>query len=452
MRVLKALSTRVGYLLAALAAILAQHTATALAYLMCGLPVPQGAEFWIVPIRAFAKLPLVDAALPPGLGFALAAAGGAAWLSLRQARTLGRGYELALLSVIPGIQFVTIPALAVLPVSKAEPRATTAARVVVTDVLAGLLAGMGLAVFAVALAALVFGAYGWGLFVLAPFLMGLTTGYVANRRAALSLDDTRNLVFVAAGLGGLLLVFFAFEGAICLLMAAPLALTLAWLGGRAGRAMALDRRAKANPAVFSLAVLPFVMGLEAAVPNEAMIVSRESVDVDAAPAEVWRAVTHMDQMDAHPALPFRLGLAYPLGGELRGEGVGAERIGRFSTGTACEEVTAWRPERQLAFRLLSQPPSMHELSPWKTVHAPHVVGYFRTDWTSFEIEPLADGRSRLVLRAQSRLRLDPAPYWEPMARWAIASNSRRVLGYLRRTAEGPPPPLMRATKGDNVRP
>lgn len=439
------MTSRAIYLSSALAALLSQHAATALAYLALGQALPLGAEFWILPIRAFAKLHLADAVLPPGLGFALAASGVAAWLSLRQARRLGRGYEIALLSVVPGLQFLAIPALAALPSAKSgalspEPRAGF-----VGGIVGGLLVGMGLAVFAVTLAAMVFGLYGWGLFVFAPFLMGLSTGYIANRRTALTPQDTTTLVLVAASLGGLLLMLFAFEGAICLVMASPIALLAAWFGGGRGREIALDRRAKVNPAAFSLAVLPLVMAMEAAVPSESLIESREDVVVDASPAEVWRAVTHMDRMDAQPALPFRLGLAYPMGGELRSEGLGAERIGRFSTGDAREEVTVWRPQRQLAFRLLTQPPSMHELSPWKTVHAPHVQGYFTTDWTSFDIAPLPDGRSRLTLRAHSRLRLDPAPYWEPMARWAVAANSRRVLGWLRRSAETPPvaaaPPL-----------
>jgi len=230
-------------------------------------------------------------------------------------------------------------------------------------------------------------------------------------------------------------VLFALEGLICLLMAAPLAILCAWLGGVIGREMAIARGDGANPAAMSVALLPLVFALEASTPTELTLASRESTDIDAAPAEVWRAVTANRETMPRPALPFRLGLAYPLSAELHGAGVGSERIGRFSTGVARERVTAWVPGRRLAFEVLNMPPVMRELSPWRTVHAPHTVGYFQTSWTTFELQALASGGTRLTVNSAHSLRLDPAPYWEPMARWAIHANSRRVLSHLKARSE-----------------
>lgn len=136
-----------------------------------------------------------------------------------------------------------------------------------------------------------------------------------------------------------------------------------------------------------------------------------------------------------PGLPFRLGLAYPIRARLLGQGVGAERIGVFSTGIARERITEWQPDQRLAFALLSQPPAMAELSPYANVHAPHVRGYFETRATRFTLLPLPGGRTRLVADAEHVLRLDPVLYWEPVARWAIARNLERVLADLRTRAE-----------------
>jgi hypothetical protein len=44
------------------------------------------------------------------------------------------------------------------------------------------LAGVGVIVLAVAVGALVFGSYGYGMFVVSPFVIGATTAYLANRR------------------------------------------------------------------------------------------------------------------------------------------------------------------------------------------------------------------------------------------------------------------------------
>ena len=72
------------------------------------------------------------------------------------------------------------------------------------------------------------------------------------------------------------------------------------------------------------------------------------------------------------------GLAYPIRGQLLGQGIGAIRLGEFSTGTARERITEWMPGRRLAFAVLTQPPAMEEMSPYRRVHSPHVQGYFET--------------------------------------------------------------------------
>jgi hypothetical protein len=70
---------------------------------------------------------------------------------------------------------------------------------------------------------------------------------------------------------------------------------------------------------------------------------------------------------------------------------------------------------------------MEEMSPYRRVHAPHVQGYFDTGETRFDLVPLPGGGTRLTARASHVLRIDPVLYWEPLARWAIRSNTRRVL-------------------------
>jgi len=428
---------RTAYAPAVVAALASQHAAVALAHAAMGLRLPIGAQFWLTPLRTLVRAEALPvAALALAFGLSILASGLAATLSLWRARDAGKGHVAALLAMIPILQIPAILVLCALPSreggreSKAGNGATHMA-----DILGGVVGGMGLCVFAVAVSALVFGEYGWGLFALAPSLMGWVTAYTANRRVLLSSGDTFNLVLATACLGGFMLVLFALEGIICLLMAAPLAILCAWLGGVTGREMAIARGDKANPAAMSVVLLPLVFALEASAPSELTLTSRESVDIDAAPTQVWRAITANRDTMPRPALPFRLGLAYPLSAELHGAGVGAERIGRFSTGVARERVTDWIPGRRLGFEVLAMPPVMRELSPWRTVHAPHAVGYFQTARTSFDLRATASGGTRLTVSAAHTLRLDPAPYWEPMARWAIHANSRRVLAHLKARSE-----------------
>jgi hypothetical protein len=170
-------------------------------------------------------------------------------------------------------------------------------------------------------------------------------------------------------------------------------------------------------------------------PPEALMLTNENIVINAPAPRVWRAITSDDPIREPPTLAGRLGLAYPEHGHLAGSGVGAIRTGYFSTGMALEKVTDWQEGRVLGFLVLHQPPSMTEMSPYRHVHAPHVSGYFETGETRFEIEPLSGGKSRLTILAAHRLRIDPIIYWEPIARWAANSNTRRVLRDLKAKAE-----------------
>lgn len=424
------------YVVAATALLLSQHIAVALAFKAAsGWKLHYDTEFWLLPLRRLAQMPALTAwAAGFAFAFSLAVAWGLAMLSFRRASRSGGGYTLAALSVVPAIQIAAIALLAVMPVRPADRKPEPEAGAIVSHILQGVLAGVAIIVLAVLVSAVTFGTYGWGLFVMTPFLVGVTTAYLANRRVALEPGRTIALVMAAAGLGTLALVMLALEGIVCILLAAPLGALVAAAGGALGRAAALACQRRGNP-LMSVALLPAVFALEAAMPPAVPIAMHETIDISAPPSAVWRALTSSDRIASPPGLVARAGLAYPVRGRLIGEGVGAERLGEFSTGTAHERVTQWVPERRLAFTVLSQPPAMEEMSPYRRVHAPHVSGYFETTRTSFELEPLSGGGTRLTARAAHMLRLDPVLYWEPVARWAIHENVMRVLWSIKEKAE-----------------
>ena len=415
------------YAVAAPALLFSQHAAVALAFRAMGQPLAADAGFWLMPLRRLSMLDGLSAtAAALAFVFYVAVAWWLALLSFRRANRSSLGYTLAALTVIPVVQLAAVAALAVLPVRGREERGETGEGVNVAHVVQGLLAGIAIIVLAVLVSALTFGSYGWGLFVMTPFLVGVTTGYIANRSAPLETGQTRSLVLAAAGLGGLALIALSLEGFVCILMAAPLGALVAALGGMIGREMALAGHRRGKP-FLSLALLPAVFALEAAMPPALAIETNETVDIAAPPAAVWRALVSDDPIAVAPGLVGRAGLAYPLRARIEGSGVGAERLGFFSTGIARERITGWEPGRRLAFRVVAQPPAMEEMSPYRRVHAPHVQGYFDTGETRFDLVPLPGGGTRLTARASHVLRIDPVLYWEPLARWAIRSNTRRVL-------------------------
>jgi len=434
-RLVVELASRLAYLALAAGLILSQHLAAWLAISQHRSASPPGGEFWLTPLRNVLELSRLSALGAAGAFiYGLAVAWGLALLSFRRAREANGGYSLAVLSVVPVIQLAAIPALALLPTRAFldsdpqtgpdfEPQHPPSRA---PDVVHGLLAGIAIVVLAVLVSAVTFGAYGWGLFVMTPFTVGLTTGYLVNRRVNLGGAETMGLVLAAAGLGSLALVILALEGAICILMAAPLAIPVTMVGGALGRGIAHAARNRRSP-LASVAVLPMIFMLEAAMPPEVPIATARQIEIAAPPEAVWAALTSAEDIGVPPGLTAVAGLAYPLGGSIEGDGTERMRSGRFSTGVAREKVTEWVPDRTLAFKVLSQPAAMEEMSPYRRVHAPHLVGYFETDETRFDLVPLANGRTRLTVRAQHRLRIDPVLYWEPIARLAIRDNVDRVL-------------------------
>lgn len=402
---------------------LAQHLLAAMLIIGRGLPLQADWEFWLLPLRQAALLP--GAVWIASLAFSatLLASWALALLAVRRGNWSGRGQMLAAFACVPGIQLVALLIAALLP--RFEDRDGERVRHA-ADVVVGLLAGIGLIVLAVLISAVVFGAYGWGLFVVTPFTVGLATGWFSNRRNELDQRRTLGLVMLSTAIGTLALVMFALEGIFCIVLAAPLGAAVAAIGGVLGRRLALGRRSR-EARMMSVAILPAIMLLDIALPPEIVIPSEQSIDIQAPPEAVWSAIVSDNPLAKPPRLIAAARLAYPVSSELLGDGIGAERLGHFSTGIAREEVTAWVPMRTLAFRVLSQPPAMSEMSPYREVHAPHVSGYFDTIDTRFDLAPLPGGATRLTISGSHVLRMDPALYWEPLARLAIRLNVARVL-------------------------
>ncbi|EIZ81293.1 hypothetical protein WSK_0238 [Novosphingobium sp. Rr 2-17] len=425
------------YALAAPVLLLSQNLMVALCYRWQGVALKTDGWFWLLPLRRLAEMPgltATQAATVFALGFVIAWV--LAALSFRRANWSGRDHRLSLFAIFPVLQIVIVTLLCIMPRRCGEQGGQRGDEVDLGEVLQGVLAGVAIIVVAVLISALTLGTYGWGLFVATPFVVGMTTGYIVNRRVPQTGRRTMAHVLAAGALGGLALLMFALEGFMCIVLVAPLGLGAAAIGGAFGRAIAMSRHDGSRP-LMSVAILPALFALEASMPPATPIDTVESIDIAASPDVVWQAITSEAPIGLSPGLPGLAGLAYPVRSSLNGEGVGATRLGVFSTGTAVERVTEWKPGRVLAFTVLSQPPAMEEMSPYRHLHTPHLTGYVVTGDTRYLLSPLRNGGTRLTLQAQTVLRIDPIAYWEPIARIAFHLNLRRVLNSAKIEAEGP---------------
>lgn len=355
------------------------------------------------------------------------------------ARTRRRAVAwLALLFFVPGVSYLFIAAMAVLP--------TRASRVAVAETprpyedrlpsalmasAVGTMLGLGM------LALSVYGlqSYGVSLFLGTPFVIGALTAFLFNRRYPASARETLQVVIMTlACVAGVTLVTAA-EGAVCLLMAAPLAIGIGAMGSALGRRIALHDRGPLTNALLAVVVLPVTATLDANRPATDVREVRSAIEIDAPPDVVWRNVIAFPPLPEPSELVFRVGVAYPQRAEILGEGVGVVRRCVFSTGAFVEPITRWEPARRLSFDVREQPKPLQEWSPYADLAPPHLDGYFRSRRGEFRLVALPGGRTRLEGSTWYEMRLQPAAYWVLFGDAIIGRIHDRVLRHIRTTTE-----------------
>lgn len=279
--------------------------------------------------------------------------------------------------------------------------------------------------------------YGFALFIAIPFLMGYTVAvvlgiYPKTRKRDVFLHSVLAMVILAIGL-----LVFAFEGLICIVMAAPLEIVLAIIGAIVGLAIHKHWHHRLHQFWLLLLVAsPILMAFEDKVitPTIAPVVT--SVDIAAPPQAVW------DQIIAFPTLQdpeewfFNAGLAYPINANIEGEGVGAVRYCNFSTGSFVEPITVWDEPNLLAFDVLDQPMPMVELSPYD-IEPPHLHGYFVSVRGQFKLTAIPNGGTHLEGTTWYYVDIYPEFYWRIWSDYIIHRIHTRVLTHIKDLSEQP---------------
>jgi hypothetical protein len=369
-------------------------------------------------------------------------------LILRRLRSLGWRPFWVLLFFVPVVKLIFFAALCLLrsreessvpPAIKPKSLAVISSR--------GALVSATLAIFLTALLSIlaawlgieVFRDYGWSIFVGLPFCMGFLSSLIYGLRedgglGSCILVANLTVFLVAAGL-----LLFAFEGIICLIMAAPIALMLATMGGMLGFAAQktlLWRQQSTSLFCSVIFLLPLAMGMEHAVPPALPLLSvKSSVIINASPEKVWRNVVSFTELPPPKELIFKVGVAYPIRAEIHGTGVGAVRYCNFSTGPFIEPIEVWDEPRLLKFSVSQNPEPLQEWTPYRNIHPAHLDGYLESQAGQFRLVPLADGRTLLEGTTWYYHHLWPADYWQLWSDHIIHTIHLRVLNHVKRLSE-----------------
>lgn len=238
----------------------------------------------------------------------------------------------------------------------------------------------------------------------------LALGYLTVWLSPPSLQDSRKYAILAPWVACLLLFGTVFllklEIVICLIMASPLFLLLASVGGLICY-RTVDSRQIATPtkksftALFML--LPYLVApLENSLPTPVSIRQVDTQIVIQAPvATIWANIKSVPTIRP-PEQTFNwlhlVGMPRPVAATLSHDGVDGVRNATFDNGlTFVETVTTWTQDKQIAFSI--KPNGVAALQPWNEIGGQ----YFDVIDGAYTIEPLTDGRVLLHLSSHHRL-------------------------------------------------
>jgi hypothetical protein len=243
------------------------------------------------------------------------------------------------------------------------------------------------------LSARAFREYGWGLFVGLPFFLGLTSSVLHGYRVQRGFWSCVTVAALATMILAGVFIGIAFEGVICILMAAPIAFVLAVLGATVGYFIQARPQGgrDAGTVVSSLVlVLPGVFALRDIAAPAVRAVGVTPVRL-VAPRELGRRTSSRSPKHRRRRLHLPRRRRLPA----------ARRDRRHGSGRRAPLRVLDRPVRRAdrgvgraaAPRVhgVAQPPSMRELSPYPEITPPHLEHFLESHRGRFLLEKLDGG-------------------------------------------------------------
>ncbi len=290
--------------------------------------------------------------------------------------------------------------------------------------------------------------YAAGLFVWLPFFLGATSTLILSYKKTITrrkLRDNAYWTLLAFSIG---LLFFAWEGIICLLMAFPIGLIFTYLGFLIGHLLVQNRISSKTPTIIVLLSLsvPALMSFENTFKwRDDLRFVKSSIEIKAAPKTVWANVVAFPQLKEPTEFIFKTGIAYPINATIKGEGVGAVRHCNFTTGCFVEPITIWDKPNILQFSVDEQPEPMKEIS-FYDIHPTHLHGYWVSQKGQFKLTKLPNGHTLLEGTTWYVNKIKPDFYWTTWSDYIVHKIHHRVLEHIKAQTEKEPTIQNNSTK------
>ncbi len=284
------------------------------------------------------------------------------------------------------------------------------------------------------------GEYGIALFVVTPLIVGFLPVLIKGYRKTLTKKESMTVSYGTLILLCFLMLALAFEGIICLVMAAPIMILMTFIGSLLGYKVIQSHQSNFPLTIGLIVILmPVFMAFDVHLTqsgyDKQLTPVTTTVEIAAPIETVWKNVVEFPEMDAPQEWLFKTGISYPIRARIEGKGVGAIRYCEFSTGAFVEPIDEWNAPYSLKFHVIEQPFPMKELSPYGEIHPPHLEHYFISKKGQFQLESLPNGNTRLEGTTWYYTKIRPAFYWNEWCAYLIHAIHGRVLNHIKQQAE-----------------
>lgn len=313
------------------------------------------------------------------------------------------------------------------------------AQAIVKSALAGLLGGVSICIALTVISVFAFKEYGATLFMGMPLFVACYAGYHFNQNGRRSTLSTIAVGVCPLYIASAVLLLFALEGVMCIVMALPIATLAGIFGALFGRVLANRVGLSISHMTLIMLCLPLMAAVESTQIRDQVNKVTSVIDIDAPPQTVWEHIVTFEALPEPQRLIFKLGIAYPMRARIEGRGVGSIRYCEFSTGPFIEPITHWDEPKHLGFSVSTNPPTMREWSLYQDVHAPHLTESFFSQRGEFRLKVLPNGLTRVEGSTWYVMKLAPNFYWQWWSDQVIHTIHLRVLEHIKSLSESAQP-------------
>lgn len=276
--------------------------------------------------------------------------------------------------------------------------------------------------------------YGLLLFLGPPMLGGALAVNELHRRGF----DSKRMALDAVGLtylaSNILPVCFRLEGAVCMILAAPLTGLVCVLASNVVyKSLNKDSRTGLLMSGLASALLGIwaVDSLNQAIPESSVTTS---ILIDAPVEKVFQVASGDIYLDPPTDSVLKFTGSYGIHSRAIGRGLGSHRLCKFSTGYCLQQMSGWEENRSITATVLFNPPPMREIGFVSNIDPPHQHGYTEMKSWTMEFESVGT-QTRLTRTTRYQMKMHPAFYWTWIGDQVISRIHNHKFSWIKKTAE-----------------